>query len=162
LGLTVFHINRTVAAEALLVEKEAKLKALEAKVSAVKELEQLRDKVKAHLDALIALESARTVYIDFMQKLTATMPDALWFESVSTTAGSGPGEQSCCGKFLFTVASAARTGESSADWISKLEKMSGISNLAVSAIAITKEDATAAVAYKFRVQGNYAVPVEGK
>lgn len=159
LSLTFLHISRAYAAEDLLRQREKTLSELQVKVAKVKELEQTRDMVRAHLAALEGLMLERTTYIDFMVRLAGTMPDPLWFESVLTTAaGSAP---TCCGAFNFTIAAASRTGDGAAQWLRSMDNMKGASGVEISGINVAKDDAGVET-FKFSIRGAYAVPQGGQ
>ncbi|MDD4004270.1 MAG: hypothetical protein PHW69_03590 [Elusimicrobiaceae bacterium] len=155
ISLTFMHINRAYSSEDLLRQKEKTLAELQVKVAKVKELEQTRDLVKAHLGALEGLMLERTAYMDFMAQLARTMPDPLWFESVVTNAAAG--RSSCCGAFDFTVSAASRSGDGAAQWLRNMDGMKGVANVEISGINVTKEEDTGRETFKFSVRGAYSV-----
>lgn len=153
ISLTFMHINRAYSSEDLLRQREKTLAELQVKVAKVKELEQTRDMVKAHLAALEGLMLERTVSMDFMARLARTMPDPLWFESVVTVAA--PGRSSCCGAFDFTVAAASRSGDGAAQWLRNMDGVTGVSGVEISGINVTKDEASGQETFKFSVRGSY-------
>lgn len=113
-GVSFSHYYTNVKLEKQLAEKNNQLSKLEKIVKQVEALETQARAVRARLNVIKDLLSARELYPGFMTEVIKTFPAGVWLTSLGTTnAGTG---------LSVTMASKARAPEDVSAWLRTLAK----------------------------------------
>lgn len=84
LGFSLRMVSRSGALAQELAGKQLQLGKLQSKVEEVNRYQEIKNRVKAHLDAINTLLSSRLYYAYFMQDILKALPSGVWFNSLSS------------------------------------------------------------------------------
>jgi len=149
--LSVLHVRRALESESLLQEKQTKLRQLQTTVDKVKELENIKSSVQAHLDALEGLIVTRYRYPLLMQDIARRLPPTVWLSNISTTLRPD-------GAIDVRLMSGARVGEDVAGFVANLENSEKFADPVLGPVNVTESQNVKL--YNFPVNFTYKAAVK--
>ncbi|MFH1619147.1 MAG: PilN domain-containing protein [bacterium] len=147
--ISFWHMSRATRIEAVLKQKEARLKQLQEVLNQVKALESEGAAVKAHLDAINALGKIRLIYTKFLQDFAKTIPGSVWFTALRTSARDS-------NTVDFNISGMSRSTEDLAGWLHTLETSGSYSGVELGGINITAGPTGKTLS--FPIKAVYVVP----
>lgn len=146
-GISFTHYSKSKRLQAELVESEDRLEKLQKIVALVEAIEVESNAVRARLNVIEDLLSARELYPRFMLNLLKTLPEGVWLAGLTTTGGGN--------ELGIVMESRARAAEDVSEWLRTLAKPGHFEKSEVGGITIDPKGEhifTMTVRYKFKVE----------